>query len=565
MVLVELTVKSSLVLAAALVAVAVMRHRSAATRHIVLASAFVTTLALPAIVVVGPHWRVPSISRFTRTSAQSLFVSVDGERRLTDSRGLRLHTLQDRLPTSNLRSRWRADDWVRLLTIVWLVGVAIHAIRLCAGIAAAVRLARDAELLTDSDWNDSLRSIANSMTLAHGVALRKSAHATVPLAWRLGRTGTLILPLAADRWEPDTRRAVLLHECGHLDRHDCAIRSIATLTCGLWWFNPLAYLALRRLRSEQERACDDVVLAAGMEPVDYARQLFEMARRSVAAHSRPTATVAMVRRSELEDRMFAIVDRSRQRGPLSPRTGLVTTAVVVALVAALGTLRLSAARTQSSMPGVISLHAAGPGGPAFEWRREVDEETRQRVASALDAATNRDSDEEVRAVANRALQTIRAMPEGTVVVSSPCRGTCLLGNGELPAPAAVLFEIQTKMALLELSSRVDTTRREAVTRLPPRYGTAIEVLADLLRDPDPQVRRLAAIRLDSVTFPPAVPGWVALLVDEDDSLRERAAISLGAIGDPAAIDSLTSVLLNDPNSDVRRQAARSLGLIAAGG
>jgi beta-lactamase regulating signal transducer with metallopeptidase domain len=564
MVLIELTVKSSLVLAAALVAVALMRHRSAATRHIVLASAFVTTLALPAIVVVGPHWRVPSLPRFTKTSGPSLSDSVDLGRRLTSSGGSRLQALQDRLGASNLRSRWRADDWVLVLTIIWLVGVAIHAIRLCAGIASAIRLARDAETLTDADWNDSLRSIANSVTSTHRVALRKSAQASVPLAWRLGRTCTLILPLAAERWEADTRRAVLLHECGHLDRHDCAIRALATLTCGLWWFNPLAYLALRRLRSEQERACDDVVLAAGMAPVDYARQLLEMARRS-AANLRPTVIVAMVHRSELEDRMFAIVDGSRRRGPLSPRHGRVAISVVVALVAAFGTLRLSAARTQSFTPGVMSLHGAGLGGPAYEWRREVDEETRQRVASALEAAANRDGDEHVRAVADHALQTIRDLPVGTVVVSSPCRGTCLFGNGDLPAPAAVLFDVQTKMALWELSSGVDTVRREAVTRLPPRYGTAIEVLAELLRDPDPEIRTLAAIRLDSVVYPPAVSGWVALLVDEDGSLRERAAISLGAIGDPAAIDALTSVLLNDPNSDVRRQAARSLGRIAAGG
>jgi HEAT repeat protein len=109
-----------------------------------------------------------------------------------------------------------------------------------------------------------------------------------------------------------------------------------------------------------------------------------------------------------------------------------------------------------------------------------------------------------------------------------------------------------------------TARRQAVTKLWRESETGAETLAELLRDPDPQIRRLAAIRLDSVTFPPAVPAWIDLLADQDDSLRERAAISLGAIGDPAAVDGLTSVLLNDSNPDVRRQAARSLGLIAAG-
>jgi hypothetical protein len=333
--------------------------------------------------------------------------------------------------------------------------------------------------------------------------------------------------------------------------------------CGVWWFNPLAYLALRRLRSEQERACDDVVLVAGMAPVAYARQLFEIALRSVATNVNATPVVAMIRRSELEDRMFAIVDRSRQRGTLSPRTRLVATAVVVALVATFGALRLSATRTQSFAPGVRPLQTTRPGGPAFEWMREVDEETRQRVAGALDA-TSRDNDAQVRAAAERALQTIQEMPRGTVTVSGACRGTCVVGTGGLPSMAQVIFETETKMALWGLDSRIDTARRHAVTRLSAHSETGAGALAELLRDPDPEVRTLAAIRLDSMIFPPAVPGWIDLLVDKDDSLRERAVISLGAIGDPVAIDGLTSVLLNDPNPDVRRQAARSLGLIAAG-
>lgn len=134
----------------------------------------------------------------------------------------------------------------------------------------------------------------------------------------------------------------------------------------------------------------------------------------------------------------------------------------------------------------------------------------------------------------------------------------------MPAAAQVLFESETKMALLELARRTDTARRHAVPRLWAHSETGAEMLSELLGDPDPEVRALAAIRLDSVIFPPAVPRWIDLLADKDDSLRERAAISLGAIGDPAAVTALTSVLLDDPNPDVRRQAARSLSLIATG-
>jgi hypothetical protein len=306
-----------------------------------------------------------------------------------------------------------------------------------------------------------------------------------------------------------------------------------------------------------------LVLAAGIAPIDYVRDLFEMARRSVTASSGATVVVAMIRRSELEDRMFAIVDRSRRRDTLTPRTRLVAIAIVAVLVATIGALRLTAARTPSSTSGVSPLVATGPGGPVFGWTREVDEETRQRVAGALEAAS-RDGDEQVRAVAERALQTIREMPQGTVTVSEQCRGNCLVGAAGLPSMTALIFETETRVALRELESRTNAGRQRAVTRLWAHSETGAGTLAELLHDQDPEVRTLAAIRLDSMIFPPAVPGWIGLLSDEDDSLRERAAISLGAIGAPTAIDALTSALLNDRNSDVRRQAARSLGLIATG-
>jgi HEAT repeat protein len=125
--------------------------------------------------------------------------------------------------------------------------------------------------------------------------------------------------------------------------------------------------------------------------------------------------------------------------------------------------------------------------------------------------------------------------------------------------------MRTKHALLELESRDPTVRQRGVGRLTGRTESSAAVLAELLQDSDAQVRRLAAIQLDSVVFPPAVQGWIVMLGDWDDSLRERAAISLGAIGDPLAIDPLTSTMLNDASPHVRRQAARSLGLIAAGG
>ena len=48
-----------------------------------------------------------------------------------------------------------------------------------------------------------------------------------------------------------------------MKRRDCLTHVIAQLACALYWFNPLAWIAARHVRTERERACDDLVLACG--------------------------------------------------------------------------------------------------------------------------------------------------------------------------------------------------------------------------------------------------------------------------------------------------------------
>jgi hypothetical protein len=45
---------------------------------------------------------------------------------------------------------------------------------------------------------------------------------------------------------------------------------LAHLACALYWFNPLVWVAARRLRIERELACDDCALEVGMWASDYA-------------------------------------------------------------------------------------------------------------------------------------------------------------------------------------------------------------------------------------------------------------------------------------------------------
>ncbi|MCM2464734.1 PBS lyase [Methanoculleus sp. CWC-02] len=89
----------------------------------------------------------------------------------------------------------------------------------------------------------------------------------------------------------------------------------------------------------------------------------------------------------------------------------------------------------------------------------------------------------------------------------------------------------------------------------------MESLVGLLRDPDEQVRSLAADALSGFGDG-AVSPCIEALGDDDEDLRRRSAAVLARIGAPA-VGSL-SAALRDERPSVRRWAARVLGEVRAG-
>lgn len=593
--LIQVAVNTSIVLAAAWAVTAAMGRCSAAARHLVWSTALLGTLVVPVVAMFGPAWSLPVLPTASpRARVEAPTVAHPSGSRATSQIGKGAIRAEQRgpIPTDTLmRQAWR--QWVPLAAMLWLVGAAIGLARLSVALLGAARLARGGRSLTDPGWMAPAERAAATLEMTAPLAapaLRLSDQTTVPLACGLWRA-VLLMPADAEGWSADRRRVVLLHELAHVKRRDCLVRAAAQAACALEWFNPLAWLAVRRLRIEQERACDDLVLTADTAAPDYAEHLFDIARASRAT-ALDWATLAMARPSQLEGRMLSILDPHRRRHAPSRPVRVVVTSAVGLAVLLVGALQLSAMNQASprqldSTTGALTRRLPDPPqvaaalgmrpaelaavlrnmrdqvkGPGHdmairEWTRLVDRETRQRIAGALAPGLN-DADDSVRQTATEALA---ALPhsDGPVLVTTPCRGNCVGSHDDMWESLMIMWLSS------DLQSPDLEIRTRAVQRLPLRSASGMRLLSDALMDREPRVRTLAAIKLDSVVSPAAVPGWLSLLTDADASLRERAAISLGVIGDPNAIDALTATMINDAEPVVRQQAARSLGLIASGG
>ncbi len=163
------------------------------------------------------------------------------------------------------------------------------------------------------------------------VSLVVSRRIRVPATWGFLRP-VIVLPEAYRQWSEATLDRVLLHELAHIARRDCEAYLVGDLARALHWFNPLVWVASRRLRAESERACDDRVLEVVRHPSDYAADLVAMVRGVSGSAGVPRAALAMAQPRGVSDRVRAILDPSRSRARVRTPAAVTIGAVAMGLV-----------------------------------------------------------------------------------------------------------------------------------------------------------------------------------------------------------------------------------------
>lgn len=153
---------------------------------------------------------------------------------------------------------------------------------------------------------------------------RLRLHRSGPAVLWAPRSLLLLPPDFLERFDVAQRRLVLQHERMHLQRGDALWSVLAELAFALLWFHPLAWLALPRLRLDQELACDEGVLRASpQDEAGYAHTLLHSAGMDVMP-----VLIPWLSRPQLKERIRMI--QSRRPGALRRRIGFVALAALMA-------------------------------------------------------------------------------------------------------------------------------------------------------------------------------------------------------------------------------------------
>ena len=635
--LADVVAKTTVILLSAAVASIVLRRASAALRHLVWTLALSSALVLPIASFALPKWQLPLVTITAPNQTSTVPVSIPDdnvnsspgapplERESKAARSLPAeagshtdhadHT--DPGGVASASGRKAAAEagsqtinrlsWQQMIGTIWLLGATVILARILVGLIAVRWLSTRTQAITDAAWLPMAREMARDMGVSARLRFLRSGRASMPVATGIFRPA-VIMPTDADGWSENRLRIVLLHELAHVKRRDCLTHMLAQAACAFHWFNPLAWLAVKRARTERERACDDLVLARGTRGADYADQLLEMAR-VLRGDRFPAllggASLAMAHRSQLEGRLIAILDPRVPRSGLTRGRALAAVALCCAAVAPLGALQpwttqaTEPAQVIVDQPSSLALppptavperpdrpERADVPRPAAEIRNETaaraDQTDRTEVERAHDAAhphpvpvpqpmPHAVNDAVAAGVVGEAAAGVIAEARGVVIgVEGVLIDALPVALGQEAKPVVVEKGEKTgtrsdprmiaalTAALKDTDKEVRETAMHALVQM--RDPSIFEPLLQALKDGSPDVREQAAFGLGQMRDKRAVQPLIGAIKDENADVREQVVFALGQLRDPAAVEGLT-IAVKDANADVRQQAVFALGQI----
>jgi HEAT repeat protein/beta-lactamase regulating signal transducer with metallopeptidase domain len=604
--LADAVAKATLILVAASCISFALRRGSAAARHLVWTLALCSAVVLPALSLALPRWELPIVRTGSVQAPPAAAREEPGAPAPVANRlenGPRLpraaSAARDKAPRNDVSPVSSAIPlrltWPQALFTIWLAGALAILARLAIGVVAVRWLSRRTQEVTDARWLPMARALAHQVGVRGRLRFLRSGRASMPVAAGIFRP-SLIMPADADSWSDDRLRVVLLHELAHVKRRDCLTHLIAQVACAFYWFNPLAWIAAKRARTERERACDDLVLAAGTRGSDYADQLLDIARcmrGDRLAGLLSGASLAMAHQSQLEGRLIAILDPRVPRAGVSRARAFAAVALCSCAVAPLGALQpwmpatgtggspVATTATDLALP-TLSRQGGGsdtdvpqsntgttserrdtgtlPGAPVRTPQQSIglapDPEPRRSFAGGPRALP--DVSELTGAIAQAAADAgsdgVESAVDGAIenaVQEAKPEPRPRSGSQADPRMVAALTA-----ALKDSDKDVRETAMHALVQL--RDPAIFEPLLQALKDPAPDVREHAAFGLGQMRDRRAVAPLTEALKDASASVREKAAFALGQLHDRSAVPGLIAAL-KDTSADVREQAAFALG------
>jgi len=163
------------------------------------------------------------------------------------------------------------------VTTVYFLGVVVMLFRLARALCGGHRLRQNSTPVDDENVSCMIRRQTRHMGMRAAPAVAWCQRVSVPLTVGIVKPVILLPASLAAGLAPTQLEAIVTHELAHIRRYDSVINLLQRLIEAVLFFHPAVWYVSRQVSIERETACDDSVLSAGWQRLQYAEALVRMA------------------------------------------------------------------------------------------------------------------------------------------------------------------------------------------------------------------------------------------------------------------------------------------------
>ncbi|MBY0098740.1 BlaR1 family beta-lactam sensor/signal transducer [Mesobacillus maritimus] len=154
-------------------------------------------------------------------------------------------------------------EYVNIVTAcIWIAGMfgwTVLAIK--AGLEVK-KIKRTTKPVENTEIQVMFEQCKEQLNLSKPIVLGESRLVNSPMTFGLFKS-YVVLPVHFDEWlSMDEIHYIFLHELHHYKSKDIAVNYLMVIFQIIYWFNPLVWIAFRKMRLDREIACDHAVLSS---------------------------------------------------------------------------------------------------------------------------------------------------------------------------------------------------------------------------------------------------------------------------------------------------------------
>lgn len=346
LILLDMVFKSTLVIGLTLLTIRVATNRSSSShKHLLWVSGILCLALLPLIPLLPDV--IPGTTEDT-VKIFSLRVSADSAQFSTEP---------------------NVPQYGFLLLLILTTPTIFLFFRLCLSVQKVLQISRKSELVNDQNIKKSVHRVREMLRISRTVSIKESSAVSSPFSFGFLRP-CVILPTTYSQWSDSVLEDVLTHELSHIKRFDWLSMLLCQAVLCVYWFNPLVWLAVRKVDEEAENSCDAAVVRCGKSNTEYAENLLLVARE--CRDQRKLLAQMMVDKKLLSNRITTILENPMMMKTISRKMTAVSVVVAATLLVGLGNVQLLDVQAQASDQEMLPLNTVVPVYPRQAAEGEVE-------------------------------------------------------------------------------------------------------------------------------------------------------------------------------------------------